>query len=40
MCHKDVKREKSVKTRLIKWGVAVSSLVMLAAASGAGRKFS
>jgi hypothetical protein len=28
-----------VKTRLIKWGVAVSSLVVLVAATGAGRKF-
>jgi hypothetical protein len=28
-----------VKTRLIKWGIAASSLVMLVAATGAGRKF-
>jgi hypothetical protein len=28
-----------VKTQLIKWGVAASSLVMLVAATGAGRKF-
>jgi hypothetical protein len=29
----------SVKTRLIKWGVAAASLVMLAASTGAGRKW-
>jgi hypothetical protein len=28
-----------MKTQLIKWGVAASSLVMLVAATGAGRKF-
>jgi hypothetical protein len=28
-----------VKTQLIKWGFAASSLVMLVAATGAGRKF-
>jgi len=29
-----------VKTRLIKWGITASSLVMLVAATGAGRKWS
>jgi hypothetical protein len=29
-----------MKTQLIKWGIAASSLVMLVAATGAGRKFS
>jgi len=28
-----------MKTQLIKWGIAASSLVMLVAATGAGRKF-
>ncbi len=28
-----------MKVRLVKWGVTISSLVALAAATGAGRKF-